>query len=399
VFALYHLLQSGVDAGVALQSGVDSGAVRDSLGALAAGATIGGLVLYLYGLRVRGADDRVAALSRLRRAVRVVLVVVYAVTVVAVLDAGWFGVVDEAAAPLVGRDTELASAVNLFLGVVTPLVAVIGAYFGAFPAAQSLRGTDMSPASAAVRLGRFGLALALYFTALVVVQGALTGDSATGLPFVAVLFLSVVAVWVTSPWLVRLTRSTRSPTDAERERLARLCDEAGLDPHAVRVLDGADAKQAFALVRGPPRRRRLFVTDYLLDELDDGTLRASLALQAERVDRKHLEARLVLAVGTAVFALGPLLGVFSVPGVSDGTVALVALAGGLLGQWAGQCLVYQADIAAAEQTSCEAVESAIERYADLNDAPMEWGRLTALRRMEPSLDSRIARLRDRAAQE
>jgi STE24 endopeptidase len=383
----------------ALQSGVDSGAVLDSLGALGAGAAIGGLVLYLYGLRVRGADDRVAALSRLRRAVRVVLVVVYGATVLALLDADWFLVVDAAAAPLVGTDTELASTVTLFLGVATPLAAVIGAYFGAFPAAQSLRGTDVSPASAALRLGRFGLALALYFTAHVVVQGALTADPATGLPLVAVLLLSVVAVWVSAPWLVRLTRSTRSPTDAERDRLDRLCDEAGMDPHGVRVLEGTGAKQAFALLRGPPRRRQLFVTDYLLDELDDGTLRAYLALQAERVDRKHLEARLVVAVGTAVFALGPLLGVFSVPDVSDGTVALVALAGGLLGQWAGQCLVYQADIAAVERTSREAVETAIERYADLDDAPMAWGRLTALRRMEPPLNRRIDRLRDRAARE
>ncbi|ELZ29220.1 HtpX protease-like protein [Halosimplex carlsbadense 2-9-1] len=380
-----------------LQSGIDSGAVLDSLGALGAGAAIGGLVLYLYGLRVRDADDRVAALSRLRRAVRVVLVVVYAATVLALLDADWFLVVDAAAAPLLGTDTELASAVTLFLGVTTPLVAVIGAYLGAFPAIRSLRGTDLSPGSAALRLGRFGLAVALYFTALVVVQDALTTERTTALPFVAVLFLSVLAVWVTAPWLVRLTRSTRRPTEAERDRLGRLCDDAGLAPHAVRVLDGADAKQAFAVLRGPPRRRQLFVTDYLLDELDDGTLRAYLALQAERVDRKHLEARLAIAVGTTVFALGPLLGVFSVPGVSDAVVALVAVAAGLLGLWAGQWLVYQADTAAVERTSREAVERAIERYADLNDAPMEWGRLTGIRRMEPSLNSRVDRLRDRAA--
>ncbi|WP_135365835.1 M48 family metalloprotease [Halosimplex halophilum] len=383
----------------ALQSSVDTGAVVDSLGALAAGAAVGGLVLYLYGLRARGAEDRVAALARLRRAVRAVLVVVYAGTVVALLDAGWFLVVDAVAAPLVGTDTPVASAVTLYLGVTTPLVAVIGAYFGAFPAAQSLRGTDVSPASAALRLARFGLGTALYFTVLVVAMDTLETAPTAALPFVAVLALGLVAVWATSPWLVRLTRSTRPPTDAERDRLGRLCDEAGLAPHSVRVLEGADAKQAFAFARGPPRRQHLFVTDYLLDELDDGTLRAYLALRAERVDRKHLEVRLALAVGTAVLALGPLLGVFSVPGASDGTVALVALAAGLLGLWAGQRLVYRADAAAAERTSRAAVETAIERYADLNDARMEWGRLTSLRRMEPPLRRRIDRLRDRAARE
>ncbi|WP_436908138.1 hypothetical protein [Halosimplex marinum] len=383
----------------ALQSGIETGSVYGSLGALAAGAAAGALVLYLYGLRVRGADDRVTALGRLRRAVRVVLVAVYAATVLALLDAGWFGVVDAAAAPLVGTATSVASAVTLFLGVVTPLPAAIGAYFGSFPAAQSLRGTDVSPASAALRLTRFGLGTALYFTALAVVLDVLDTAPTAALPFVAVLALVLVAVWATSPWLVRLTRSTRPPTDAERDRLARLCREAKLDPHAVRVLEATDAKQAFALARGPPRRQQLFVTDYLLDEVDDEVLRAYLALQAGRERAKHLEARLVLAVGTALFTLGPLLGVLSVPGVADGTVALVALSTGLLGLWAGQWLVYRADAAAAERTSREAVEAAIERYADLNDVRMKWGRLTSLRRMEPPLTRRIDRLRDRAARE
>lgn len=49
--------------------------------------------------------------------------------------------------------------------------------------------------------------------------------------------------------------------------------------------------------------------------------------------------------------------------------------------------------------SLSAVEGTIETFADPNDAPMEWGRLAALRRMEPPLVRRIDRLRDRASRE
>lgn len=41
--------------------------------------------------------------------------------------------------------------------------------------------------------------------------------------------------------------------------------------------------------------------------------------------------------------------------------------------------------------SLPAVEGTIETFADPNDAPMEWGRLAALRRID--------RLRDRASRE
>jgi hypothetical protein len=368
-------------------------------GALAAVSLAAALAFSLYGRRYRSDDDETAALSRIRRALRVGLPVVYVVALVAMVGAGWLDAVDAAVAALPGGESAVGGAVTVVVGLSTPAAAVAAGYFGVFPAVRELREVEVSAATVAARLARYVAGLAGVF-ALVVLAVALAGDSlASGAGFAAAVAVLLGIVWAGSPWLVRLLQSTREPTAEERDRLGRLCDETGLDPRTVRVLEVADARQAFAFVRGLPGRRHLFATDYLLDELDDGTLRAYLALQAGRSRVNHLEVRAAIVVGTALFTLGPLLGVLRVPGVADRTVALVALAAGLLGLWAGQRLVYRVDAAAAERTSREAVEAAIERYADLNDVPMGWGRLASLRRMEPPPTRRIDRLRDRAARE
>jgi Zn-dependent protease with chaperone function len=166
----------------------------------------------------------------------------------------------------------------------------------------------------------------------------------------------------------------------------------------VAVLQTSDAKQATAFLRGLPGRRHLFVADYLLAELDDDRLRAYLALQAGRARSLHLEARLLVTAATLGTAAALLLGVVSVPGVGDAFVALAAVLAGIVGLWAGQWLVYRADADAVSRTSREAVEATLESFADLNDAPMDWGRVAAVRRMEPPLVRRIDRLRDRASE-
>ena len=48
-----------------------------------------------------------------------------------------------------------------------------------------------------------------------------------------------------------------------------------------------------------------------------------------------------------------------------------------------------------ERTDHEAVEATLRTVADLNDVPITWRRVTAVRRMEPPLVSRVDRLRDR----
>ncbi|QPV64764.1 M48 family metalloprotease [Halosimplex litoreum] len=370
-----------------------------SVGTLASVSLVTALGYFLYSRRFRDAADATAALGRIRRAFRVGLPVVYVVALFAMIAAGWLDAVDAALGALPAGESVVGGAVTVVVGLTAPAVAVGAGYFGAFPVVRDLREADVSATTVAARLVRYAVGLAALFVVVVLGVGLAGEGLASGAGFAAAIAVLLGSAWAGSPWLVRLLQSTREPTAAERARLDRLCVDAGFDPRAVRILELADAKRAFAFARGLPGRRHLFVSDYLLAELDDESLRAYLALQAGRARAKHLEVRLAVAVGTVLAVLGPLLGVTEVPGVGNGIVALVALLGGLVGLWAGRRLVYRADDYAAARTSCEAVVATVERFADLNDAPMEWGRLIALRRMEPPLDSRIDRLRDRAARE
>jgi STE24 endopeptidase len=367
-----------------------------SVAALAGVTGLGTLVFYLYGRRLRGSDDTTRALTRLRRAYRVGLPVLYVVALVAMAVAGWFDLLGSVAAAFPG-ETALADTAALVVGVATPVVAVLGSYLGAFPAVRALRDVEMSAVTVTIRLARYLFGLLAVVVVLAGGTVALSADSTSGAGFLAALLVVVLVVISGSPWLIRLLQTTRTPTDDERDRLDRVCADVGLDPVDVRVLGTGDAKQATAFLRGVPGRRHLFVTDYLLAELDDERLRASLALQAGRARSRHLEVRLVVVTATLGTAGGLLLGVVSVPGGSDGLVALAAVGVGVLSLWAGQRLVYRADADAAARTDREAVEAALETSADLNDAPMDWGRIAAIRRMEPPLVRRIDRLRDRGA--
>jgi STE24 endopeptidase len=383
---------------LALQSGpaASQSAVGSLVGTVAAlGATtlLATGAFSLYGRRLRGSGDATAALTRARRSLRWGLPVVYVVALLSMVAGGWLRLIDGIADSVPAGGTAVGDLVTV------PSVAVLGGYLGLFPAVRDLRDVGVSATTALARLARWIAGLFALVVVLVAAVTAVSGGAETGLGFAAALALVVVAMLVGSPWIVRVTQTTRAPSDAERERLDRLCADAGLDPAGVRVLDTAGSEQAYAVVRGFPGRRHLFVTDFLLTELDDDRLWTYLALQAGRSRLYHLETRAAVVAASLGLASALLLGSISLPGVSDGVGALLALLAGGVGLWLGQRLVYRADRYAAERTSRDAVEATIEAFADLNDAPMDWGRLAAIRRMEPPLIARIDKLRDRKAAE
>lgn len=393
-----HASASPTAAAPPLQALASSLTLAASLAALAGATGVAALGYYLYGRRLRGSDDRKRSLARLRRALKLGLPVVYLLALVSMALAGWFGLLGDAASAAPGG-TAVADIVALVVGLTTPVLAVVGGYMGAFPAVRDLRDVDISAGTVALRLGRYLLGAFALAVVLVVGTTALGADATTGVGFLVVLVVVLAVIVAGAPWLVRLLQPTRTPTDEERARLDRLCRDVELDPAGVYVLRTGDAKQAMALLRGLPGRRHLFVADYLLTELDDDRLRAYLALQAGRARSLHLEARLVVTAATLGSAAALLLGVVSAPGVSDALVALAAVLVGVVALWAGQRLVYRADADAVSRTSREAVEATLEAFAELNDAPMDWGRVAAIRRMEPPLVRRIDRLRDRASRE
>ena len=107
-------------------------------------------------------------------------------------------------------------------------------------------------------------------------------------------------------------RDLREPTDVERKRLASLRETAGLDVERVAIEtgdeaagdgeiadgaatngDGAGIGRVDVAVRGPPGRRVLFVTENVLDGLDEDVALGLFAAEAGRVETYYGEFRAV----------------------------------------------------------------------------------------------------------
>jgi STE24 endopeptidase len=190
-----------------------------------------------------------------------------------------------------------------------------------------------------------------------------------------------------SPWIITMLRSTTKPTGTTTDRLDALRARAGLDVRDVRILDTEDEETANALVRGPPRYRRLFVTSTFLERFEDDAAAALLAVQAGRV-RAHL---LVRKAGTVIVAAVLLVGAVS---GSDGRWLFLAAAVGvvLVGFWLTRRGVRTADEYAADQVGASTVVDAFERYAAVHSMEPSRRRLPNPLSVNVALGDRIDRL-------
>lgn len=276
-------------------------------------------------------------------------------------------------------------AVGLAYAVAVPVPAT-AAYLGVLPTVRRVRDLGVDRWRAAVRVYRYGtVLLALAVVAVNAMTAALAGGPAAAALVVAVLLAG--AVWG-APLFVRLTGPTRPPTDAERRRLTAACERAGLAPAGLLVRETRGAENAGLWLRGPPGRRHLLVTDYLLERMDDDAVAALLAVAGARTRRGHLELRL-LPPGALVAVLVLLLG-GAVPRWAPPAVLLAAVPVHLL----GYRLVYRADAAAADRVGAGGLLAAFERFRACNDLG-GGNRLYGLAAMRPPLDRRTARLRER----
>lgn len=375
-------------------SAVDSLAVVTTVGAVAA------LAYYGYGRHLvgRGADAT-RSLTRLRRALHVGLPLAYVAALLGLAAAGWLDVLDAAAAALPGGETfvgDLLSLLALFAG---PLPAVVLAYLGAFPAAKALRGVEMEWSTAALLMGRYAAGLVAAFVVLLAVLGVVTARAPPALALPAGVAVVALLVVAGAPVVVRVVQPNRAPDEAETERIDRGLERAGFEVAGLCVLETAESEQAFAVVRGPPGRRHLFVSDHLLSVADDDRLAAVLALQAGRARRYHLEVRLALTLLVLLGILGPIWGFVPVPdGLAWPVVGVTAVVGPVA-LWLGRRLVYRADDDAAERIGAAAVADAIESHAEAHDAPLSWPRRREVARMEPAPERRLRRLRESAGVE
>jgi len=204
-------------------------------------------------------------------------------------------------------------------------------------------------------------------------------------------------------------RGLRDLTDAERGRLAYLRGEAGLDVDRVAIERGSDAgTEADAAagesdaegrsggdpgpvdvaVRGPPRRRVLFVTESLLDEANEDVAIGLLAAEAGRVETWYTEFR-AAAVASVLAVLAAIV-TAAVP-FDAGFASLVAI--GLTAFWVGRRVQYAADARAADAVGGDRVADAFERAAAMRGVEPETGDWSTWFAVQPPLGDRIERLR------
>ncbi len=265
-------------------------------------------------------------------------------------------------------------------------VVVTVGYLGFLPVAREYRDAETSTFRAAIIVFRWTLAFGgflgiLYALLMFAVESKHPLVSPVGMAVV------IIASYTASPWIVRLSQSTRPLTETERKRFERLND--GLDVHRIHVLSGRDNRIATAFVRGYPPQ--LFVTDHLFEAYDDQHVSVVLAAVGGRLRQRYLEYKFggLLVLGTVAVGLLTASGSVLIVGCGVLVVAAAAFV------WYGNRLVYRVDENVADRLGRERVITTYERLADAHGTE---GRRSWLRtlQMNPPLPRRIARLRNRA---
>ena len=219
---------------------------------------------------------------------------------------------------------------------------------------------------------------------------------------VGVAVVAFLAVEVGPLYAADRFRDLREPTNGERKRLASLRETAGLGVERVAIeTDGATADgdgsgigRVEVAVRGPPGRRVLFVTESVLDGLDEEVATGLLAAEAGRVETRYGEFRAVAIA--AVLAILAAIVTVAVP-FQAGFASLVAV--GVAAFWVGRRVQYAADDRAADAVGAERVAAAFERVAAVRGVEPETGDWSTWFEVQPPLGDRIAALRERAEDE
>ncbi|OYR73419.1 peptidase [Halorubrum ezzemoulense] len=217
---------------------------------------------------------------------------------------------------------------------------------------------------------------------------------------VGVAVVAALAVAVGPLYAADRFRDLREPTDAERAQIVALAEPGGLavERVAIEAVDGAGGDGAAAdgpaevSVRGPPRRRVLFLTEDVLTDLNEDAAVGLFAAEAGRVTTYYAEFRAV-AVGAVLGALAAV--VTTLVPFESGFAALVAV--GLVSFWAGRRVQYAADARAADAVGADRVADAFERVAERRGVEPETGDWSTWFEVQPPLGDRVARLRERAA--
>ncbi|WP_050033313.1 hypothetical protein [Halorubrum halophilum] len=218
--------------------------------------------------------------------------------------------------------------------------------------------------------------------------------------------LTLLAVEIGPLYVADRFRDLREPTDAERGRLDYLRETAGLDVDRVAIErrgagevggnepggdSGSDGVGPVEVaVRGPPRRRVLFLSEAVLDDVADDVAIGLFAAEAGRVETYYGEFRAV-AIAAVVGVLAAIV-TATVP-FEAGFASLVAV--GLAAFWVGRRVQYAADDRAADAVGADRVADAFERVAAIRGVEPATGDWSTWFEVQPPLGDRIAALRER----
>lgn len=351
-----------------------------ALAATAVAAVVAHLVMRLVGRRYTGPDR---ATRRLRRDLFVGSLLSVAGTALAVVLAG--GTVRPTVVRLVAGPTIAVAVLTMYGYALAAGVVVLAGYLGFLPAIRRTRDLDLGYGRAALSVGRW---LAVASVVLAVATGVTTSVSLTPVTAAGAVVVLAVGVYAGAPLLLRLSQSVRAPTPDEGRLLDRLCARVGADGHRLRVLERSEQEAAYALVRGPPGYRHLYVSDYLLDVLDEDAAAAMIGLAVENAHHTAYRLGIVAAAGggilAAIVAGRPL-------------VAVAALVGGVgVGYLVGRRVTFRADARVADRLGSGTVAAALDEVADLHDTEPDAGLLARLASQRPSLGQRTERLRANA---
>ncbi|WP_435096472.1 peptidase [Halorubrum sp. N11] len=222
---------------------------------------------------------------------------------------------------------------------------------------------------------------------------------------VGVAVLTVLAVEIGPLYAADRFRDLREPTDSERGRLDYARETAGLDVDRIAIErrgpDEAGGERGSegvgrieVAVRGPPRRRVLFLSEAVLEDVNDDVAIGLLAAETGRVETYYGEFRAV-AIAAVIGVLAAIV-TATVP-FEAGFASLVAV--GLAAFWVGRRVQYAADDRAADAVGAGRVADAFERVAAVRGVKPETGGWSTWFEVQPPLGDRIAALREREGSE
>lgn len=294
--------------------------------------------------------------------------------------------------------------------IVTLMLVVVGAIFAVAlpiqPYYRELRGIEQTQKESRRRLLR-GLAVGLAFPLVWIVGLNLLDHVVSGWPRAALMVVLFLVILSVTPMLVA-TAFGRADLDPQlRERLLTFTRSHGVKVRDIRAIKGRTEKHANALVAGViPPFKYIFITDYLVEQLDDEELMAIVAHEVGHAKKRHLLIKLVVPFLSiaAMVGLIALLGALDVLGDGALIPLLVALPLVMVGSVflvqgvVGLRLEHSADDFAKETVGLEPTISALEKLAEANMAKRDTGRVFNLLAQHPSIEKRVERLRDERGQ-